>query len=335
MSIAVLLSGGVDSTIAALLLKEKGYHITGLTMVNWDDSIIAKAIEAAGFLEIEHEVVDLRMVFKQRVIDYFCSAYERGETPNPCIECNKYIKFGALLDIAGDIGCDKVATGHYAQIEFDNNVNRYMLKKGIDINKDQSYFLYGLSQDQLSRTIFPLGNMRKNQVKEIAGKHKITGIQDESQEVCFVTGDYRDFIRERTACYPGEIVDINNNILGIHRGLPFYTIGQRRGLGLSVGHPVYVIDMDIHNNRLIVDDESHLYKDSLIAVNNNFIFKKFDDCLEVEAKIRYRASPAAATINIDGDKVRVKFTKPQRAVTKGQSVVYYKGNYVVGGGIIT
>lgn len=335
MNIAVLLSGGVDSSVAAILLKEKGFRITGLTMVNWDRNIVTKAAEAARLLGIEHRVVDLRAVFTNRVIDYFCTAYEKGETPNPCIECNKGIKFGALFDIAGDIRCDKIATGHYAQIEFANKENRFLLKKGIDNNKDQSYFLYGLNQDQLSRALFPLGNMSKEKVKKIAIEYGIKNINEESQEICFISGDYRDFINERIVCYPGEIVDLKNNVLGIHRGLAFYTIGQRKGLGISVGHPVYVVNMDMHNNRLIVDTEEHLYSDSLVSIKNNFVsIEKFEGSLEVEAKIRYKANPAKAIINMDKDQVRVKFDKPQRAITRGQSIVYYRGDYVLGGGII-
>ncbi len=336
MKIAVLLSGGVDSTVAALLLKEKGYDVAGLTMLNWDQGVVEKAAEAARFLGIEHKVVDLRGVFEKRVIDYFCCAYERGETPNPCVECNRSIKFGIILDIARDTGFDMVATGHYAQIEFDSNRKRYLLKKGSDISKDQSYFLYVLNQEQLSRTLFPLGKMTKKQVMEIAREKGMKVIEErESQEICFIADDYREFLKKKISYKEGEVRDLQGNVLGTHHGLPFYTIGQRKGLGISAGRPVYVIDMDFHNNQLIVDDEENLYKDSLTSMNNNFIYtEQRKSPLRVEAKIRYKARPAKATIYFDEDTVRVKFNKPQRAITRGQSIVYYLCDYVFGGGII-
>lgn len=334
MKIAVLLSGGVDSSVAALILKQRGYEVIGITMTNWADGAAIKAKQAAEFLSIEHMVIDLREVFTDKVVNYFCYAYEKGETPNPCIECNQWIKFGALYDIAHDAGFSKIATGHYAQIEYDKISDRYLLKKGADSSKDQSYFLYRLKQDQLSQTIFPLGDMKKTDVKEIAGKFGIKGSEDESQEICFISGDYREFISGRVVSTPGEIVDLQGNILGTHRGLPFYTIGQRKGLGVSVGRPIYVIELDLPNNRLVVGDEKYLYKDTLISCHNNFVMDKFSSSVKAEAKIRYKASLASAMLEPYEDKVRVKFDKPQRAITSGQSVVFYQGDYVIGGGLI-
>lgn len=336
MKVAVLMSGGVDSSVAVLLLKKQGYDVAGLTMINWDAEVADKAREAARSMDIEHKVVDLKQVFHNRVIDYFCRAYEQGETPNPCVECNKYIKFGVLLDTAIEMGFDMVATGHYAQIEFDSSKKRYLLKKGADPSKDQSYFLYGLTQKQLSHTIFPLGDLHKTEVKEIARQNGMAVAEKkESQEICFIPGDYRDFLKDRIKYQSGTVVDLEKNILGTHRGLPFYTTGQRKGLGISAGRPVYVIETDYANNQLVLDDEKYLFCNSLAAVNNNYIYTDYlETPVRVKAKIRYRAALADATIYPEKDGVRVDFDKPQRAVTRGQSVVYYLDDYVFGGGII-
>lgn len=336
MKIAVLMSGGVDSTVAAILLKEQGYDIIGLTMVNLDLSVADKAREVAESIGIEHKVIDLKEEFGQRVIDYFCKTYEMGATPNPCVECNKHIKFGALLDAALDFGADAVATGHYVRKEFNEKLNRYLIKKAHDLTKDQSYFLYGLTQEQLARSIFPLGEYTKSEVREIARQKGLKVAESkESQEICFIEKDYRDFIIDKVAYKPGQFVDLQNNVLGEHKGLPFYTIGQRKGLGISAGRPIYVIDLDIENNRIIVDDEKYLMQNSLIAKDNNFIYiEELSHPMQVEVKIRYSANLALARIYPEGDLVKVEFETPQRAVTKGQSVVYYVGDYVLGGGII-
>lgn len=336
MKIAVLMSGGVDSTVAAILLKEQGYDIIGLTMVNLDLEVANKAREAAQSIGIEHKVIDLKEEFGHRVVDYFCETYEMGATPNPCVECNKYIKFGALLDAALDLGMDAVATGHYIRKEFNEKTNRHLIKKAHDLSKDQSYFLYGLTQEQLARSIFPLGEYTKSEVREIAKQKGLAVAESkESQEICFIEKDYRDFIIDKVTYKPGQVVDLENKLLGEHKGLPFYTIGQRKGLGISAGRPVYVINFDIENNRIIVDDEKHLLQSSLTAKDNNFIYiEKLDKPMQVEAKIRYKAALAPATIYPEGDLVKVEFETPQRAVTKGQSVVYYVGDYVLGGGII-
>lgn len=336
MKVAVLMSGGVDSTVTAYLLKEKGFEVMGLTMVNWDMTVGDKARKAAKEVGVEHEVVDMKDIFKEKVVDYFCHAYERGETPNPCVECNKYIKFGKLLDIALDLGCDKVATGHYARIEYDEAEKRYLLRKGKDRNKDQSYFLYGLTQEQLSRILFPLGDFTKPEVREIARSYGLQVAESkESQEVCFIEDDYRDFLLDKIEYKSGEFVDLSGKVIGTHQGLPFYTIGQRKGLGLSMGKPVYVLGLDREKNQIIVDDEEHLFRKALYAQNPNFImFDKLEGNIRVLAKVRYRAALAEANISRAGEKVKVEFNEPQRAITKGQSVVFYDGEYVVGGGII-
>jgi len=333
---AVLLSGGIDSTVAGLLLKEQGYDVVGLTMVNWDDSVGRKGADAARWLGIKHRIVDLRREFKERVIDYFCSAYEDGYTPNPCVECNRYIKFGALLDIARQDGCDMVATGHYAQVEFNQVLNRYLLKKGLDSKKDQSYFLYRLTQDQLAHVIFPLGGFSKDEVKNIGRQMKMEMAESkESQEICFIPKDYREFLRGRIKCRSGEICDAEGRALGNHQGLAFYTIGQRKGLRISGGRPLYVVGLDTERNVLQVGEDKDLYSHSLLAAADNFIYyDKIDSSLQVKAKIRYAAQPADAAIKMENDKVRVEFVEPQRAVTRGQSVVYYLDDYVLGGGVI-
>ncbi|WP_278279248.1 tRNA 2-thiouridine(34) synthase MnmA [Syntrophomonas palmitatica] len=337
MKTAVLMSGGVDSSLAALLLQEQGHEIIGLTMINWHEEVAEKGREAAELLGIQHYVADLRVLFQQKVIDYFCKAYEKGDTPNPCVECNRHIKFGALLDAALRIGCDKVATGHYARVEYDDQRERYLLRKGLDVSKDQSYFLWALNQDQLSHIIFPLGEMRKEGVKRLAREKGLPAADSrESQEICFIENDYRDFIRDRIYYQEGEIVDRRGQVLGRHQGLPFYTVGQRRGLGIAAGSPVYVCAMEYAQNRLILDQEETLYKSELISRHNNYVmFDELQAPMRVNAKIRYAARAAEAVIYpLEDGNVRVEFTDPQRAITPGQSVVYYQGDYVVGGGII-
>lgn len=337
MKIAVLMSGGVDSSIAALLLKEEGYDIAGLTMINWDPAAVEQAAAAAHYLGISHQVVDLSKIFYEKVINNFCRSYEKGLTPNPCAQCNKHIKFGALLDYALQKGFDKVATGHYAQVELDCNRDRYLLKKGIDKGKDQSYFLYGLKQQQLAASLFPLGRLKKTEVVEMAREIGIKGVVNpESQEICFIKDDYREFLQDKVEYLPGKVVDIKGNILGDHRGLPFYTIGQRRGLGISAGQPIYVIALDGQNNCLIVGDEKDLYHDCLLIEDNNFIYQdQIAFPIQVEAKIRYASKPASAQLEKAGDdRMQLTFASPQRAITAGQSAVYYLNDYVLGGGII-
>lgn len=330
------MSGGVDSSVVAALLLEQGYDVTGLTMINWDEAPGGKAAMVAEHLGIHHKIVNLKNEFNDVIINYFASAYQQGLTPNPCVECNKYIKFGLLLEAARRYDCDMVATGHYARIQYDSTGKRYLLKKGLDTLKDQSYFLYGLKQDQLAHAMFPLGGMTKKEVRELAHKMQIpTADAGDSQEICFVADDYRDFIKDRVQYKIGPVEDTQGNVLGRHRGLPFYTIGQRRGLGISSTHPLYVLGLDVESNRLLVGSNSDLYHQSLIAVDSNFIsIADLTQPMQVMAKIRYRATASPALISKVGGEVRVDFDTPQRAVTPGQSVVYYQNDCVVGGGII-
>jgi len=338
MKVAVLMSGGVDSTMSCLLLKEQGYEVMGLTMINWEPAVGEKAARAAEGIGVEHSVVDLRQEFKQHVVDYFCSSYQSAHTPNPCVECNRWIKFGALLEIARNRGCDLVATGHYARIQYHEPSGRYHLLKGTDPARDQSYFLYRLTQEQLAHILFPLGEMTKVQVRQLASQRGLTVAQEpDSQEICFITGDYREFLAgQGVNLKPGEIVNMQGEVLGRHRGLTNYTIGQRKGLGISAGKPVFVVGMDTASNRLIVDDEHYLFSQELISTDNNWIgIADLEQPLEVEAKIRSAARPAPAVIErIENDMVRVSFQEPQRAITPGQSVVFYQGDLVIGGGRI-
>jgi tRNA-specific 2-thiouridylase len=336
LKIAVLMSGGVDSTVTAFLLKEQGHEVTGLTMINWNFQVAEKAAEAAAAIGIKHLVIDLREQFQEAVIDYFTRVYEQGQTANPCVMCNRLVKFGSLLDYSLDMGFDHVATGHYARIEYDKNRKRYLLRKAKYLPKDQSYFLYALSQEQLSRTLFPLGGMSKPEVREIARINDFKVAESkESQEICFIEGDYRDFLRGRLQYQPGKVVDLQGNVLGHHKGLPFYTIGQRKGLGIAGGRPLYVVALDSENNQLILDDEKHLFGQTLTAINNNFIYyDTLKEPLRVKARIRYRAQDAPAQISPQGNKITVQFDDPQRAITPGQSVVFYLDEYVLGGGTI-
>lgn len=335
MKIAVLMSGGVDSTVSALLLKEAGHRILGLTMVGWDEQAAQKAAAAARGLGIEHRVVDLRGVFQEKVVDYFCRSYELGETPNPCVECNRWVKFGALLEAARQMGCDRVATGHYARVEEDGP-GRFLLKRGIDQSKDQSYFLYALTGQQLAQIVFPLGEYSKDEVRALAVRRGLPVAEEkESQEICFVAGDYRDFLKDRVEARPGDIVDQQGRVLGTHRGIPFYTIGQRKGLGVAGGRPLYVSALRKESNRVVLGDNEQLFSKSLLAADCNFIsIGALLEPLAVQAKIRYRAALAGAVITPQDKLIRVDFQESQRAITPGQSVVFYDGDYVVGGGRI-
>ena len=336
MKVAVLLSGGIDSAVSCLLLMKQGFDITGLTMINRDVAVADKAAQVARQIGIEHQIVDLREEFAARVITPFCDEYQRGITPNPCVECNQFIKFGQLLDYAIENGFDRVATGHYAQIDYNEAKHRYLLKKGVDYKKDQSYFLYRLGQKQLSRILFPLENLTKDEVKEIAADQGLqVANEKESQEICFITGDYRDFLSARITSLSGDIIDKQGHIIGKHNGLAYYTIGQRHGLGVNAGKKVYVIEIDVSRNLLVVDEEPYLFSRELMAAQNNLIsVENLEAPLHVEAKIRYAAAPAPAIITPVGDKVQVLFDQPQRAITPGQSVVYYQGETVIGGGRI-
>lgn len=337
MKVAVLMSGGIDSTVAALLLREQGYEVIGVTMLHLQQESGEEAAKIAHELQIEHHKIDLREAFHSLVVDYFCKEYEKGRTPNPCIKCNERIKFDLLLRAALDLGVDKVASGHYARIEFNAKNHCYQLMKGLDPHKDQSYFLYRLGQQQLSRLIFPLGIYKKEEVREMARSYRLQVTEEkESQEICFVSGDYHDFIRPCVEYEEGSFVDQKGRVLGKHRGIPFYTIGQRRGLGVSAGYPLYVLKIDLERNQVLLGKDEDLFFKCLRLQQNHFICPRdYELPIKVKSKIRYAAREAAATLDYAGDDSwEIVFDEPQRAVTAGQSVVYYQGDYVLGGGTI-
>lgn len=350
--VLVGMSGGVDSSVAAYLLKEQGYEVIGATMQIWQEdkeyeereggccslSAVDDARRVCDKLDIPFYVLNFRDSFKEKVIDYFVEEYIDGNTPNPCIACNKHLKFDELLRKARGIGADYVATGHYAKIE--EHDGRYLLIRSEDDRKDQTYALYNFTQDQLAHTLMPCGEYEKTKIREIA---KQIGLavhnKKDSEEICFISdNNHGKYISEAQPkrVKPGNFVDKNGNVLGKHKGIVYYTIGQRKGLGLSLGRPVFVTDINARTNEVVVGSEEDIFKTDLLATDVNFIpFDKLEGKLEVEAKIRYSAKAAKAVLEpLENGKVKVSFEDKQRAITKGQSVVFYNGNIVVGGGII-
>lgn len=335
----IAMSGGVDSSVAAYLMKKEGYECIGATMRLLDnaDAQIHDAAAVAEKLGIPFYCFDLRRQFKEAVIDEFVRSYESGDTPNPCVVCNKRMKFGALAEEAIKLGCDKIITGHYAKTELENG--RYLLKKADVRDKDQSYFLYSLSQDVLSRIVFPLGAYSKPQIREIAESiGLVTARKKDSQDICFVPdGDYVKVIENYSdkAPVPGDFVDINGNVLGRHGGIIRYTTGQRKGLGIALGRPMYVKCKNTETNEVVLCDDGELYGTTVTAEKLNWIaFEKPPESFGCYARIRYRHKEEPATVTVCGDRATVLFDRPQRAATKGQSVVFYDGDVCLGGGII-
>ena len=342
------MSGGVDSSVAAALLKEEGYEVIGVTLRLWDKDnqyeISKEAIDAKKVcdrLNIEHYTLDFREEFKDKVIKKFISEYFEGRTPNPCIECNKYLKFKYLLEKATQMDCDYIATGHYAISEYDESINRYLLRKSKADKKDQTYVLYNLTQEQLKKVIFPLGKFdNKEEIRDVAIKIGLdVASKKDSQDICFIpNGNYKEFLSEydNNNIKEGNIVDLNGNVLGKHTGIINYTIGQRKGLGLSMPNPTFVVNIDKENNTVIVGQEKDLYTNELEANDLNWImFDKLEGQMKVKAKTRYSAKLEDATIYMkDEDIVKVIFDNPQRAITRGQAVVFYKDEYIIGGGTI-
>ena len=350
------MSGGVDSSVAAAILKEEGYQVIGVTMQIWPSDKQAGEVDRFGGccglgaiedakrvaykLGIPHYVMNFREVFTQKVIADFCQEYSLGRTPNPCIRCNQYIKFDALLERANGLGADLFATGHYARVEKDEANGSYLLKKGIDRRKDQSYVLYTLTQEQLKHTLLPIGNLTKARVREIASELGLpVAAKPESQEICFIPDDdYNKFLREYIpqAVKPGPILDRQGNILGKHRGILFYTIGQRKGLGIPAKEPLYVTAIVPERNAIVVGSKEEVYGTELIASGLNWItIAKPKQPITVRAKIRYLHNEAEAEIiPVDEDMVQARFEKPQMAITPGQAIVFYDGDTVVGGGTI-
>lgn len=348
----IAMSGGVDSSVAALLIKEQGLDATGVTMKLYDnediglksntccsDDDIADARAVCARLSIPYYVFNFRDDFNEEVINRFITAYENGSTPNPCIDCNRYIKFERLMRRMSELGMDYVVTGHYARIEQDEDSGRYLLKKAVDDSKDQSYVLYSLTQEQLSHTLFPLGALSKTEVREIAEKNGfINAKKHDSQDICFVPdGKYAEFIEGYTGKrYPnGAFVDRDGNTLGEHKGIIRYTIGQRKGLGLALPAPMYVLEKDLEKNNVILGSNDDLFSRELFADNVNLIsVKEINSPIKVSAKVRYNQKEQPATAEMRDGKLHVVFDEPQRAICKGQAVVLYDGDTVVGGGTI-
>lgn len=346
--VAVAMSGGVDSSLTAALLIEQGYDVIGVTMTLSEESreaggstAIVDAKKVADALNIPHYVVNYHQRFKNDVIKYFISEYAKGRTPNPCVRCNNTVKFGGLLEDCLKLGAQYVATGHYARIVQDENSGRYLLKKGLDERKDQSYVLYTLTQDVLKHFMLPLGNYSKEKTREMANKLNLpVANKPESQEICFIPNDdYKAYLKAKAPhiLKPGDIVDVEGNILGQHEGVPLYTVGQRKGLGIAAAHPLYVVGLDVKHNRVIVGENKDVFAKGLVAKNLNFITKDdFKEKFVTTARIRYGAKPCECTVEPldNGNLAKVLFTQPQRAITPGQSVVFYDDDIVVGGGVI-
>ena len=366
------MSGGVDSSVSALLLKQQGYEVVGATMRLWEEkndkkelSSINDARVVCKQLGIEHHVIDLRDEFKEKVIDNFICSYMSARTPNPCVECNKFMKFRAFAKIAQELNCEYIATGHYAKVEFSNKYNKFVLKKSEAQGKDQTYFLYGIDKEILPKIIFPLSNFNsKDEIRKIALNNGLkVAEKKDSQEICFITdNNYVDFLRQRVyeenknsgikdnisinhnntnfgtsnVFKQGNIVLKDGTILGKHSGFINYTIGQRKGLGISYKEPLYVIELDTIKNEVVVGTEEELYSNELIAKELNFLIDiDLSTEIDIKAKVRYRAKEAEAKLEIKDSKIaKVKFVEPQRAITPGQSVVFYLEDVVLGGGKI-
>lgn len=352
MKALIAMSGGVDSSVAALMMKEKGYECIGCTMklyanedigvcgshtcCSLDDVEDAKSV--ARRLGMPHHTFNFQDKFKETVIDDFIYCYENGMTPNPCIECNKHMKFDELYRRAEILGCDKIVTGHYARIR--KTDNGYQLLKGLDSNKDQSYVLYAMTQNELAHTDFPLGELSKDEVRKIAESHDfINANKPDSQDICFVPdGDYVSALKRFTGrdYAPGDFVDQEGHVMGTHKGIVGYTIGQRKGLGISAEHPLYVTELDVKNNRVVLGKNEDLFTTTTIVKNINWIDPTDDrPTFKCKAKVRYRMTEQPCTVErIDATSAKVVFDEPQRAITPGQAAVFYDGEVVLGGGTI-
>lgn len=352
--VVVGMSGGVDSSVAAWLLKEQGYEVIGVTMQIWQDednvtqeenggccglSAVDDARRVAWDLDIPYYVMNFKEEFKTQVIDYFVEEYQKGRTPNPCIACNRYVKWESLLKRSLDIGADYIATGHYAQIDKLTN-GRFALKKSVTAAKDQTYALYNLTQRQLSLTLMPVGAYTKDQIREIADQiHLKVAHKPDSQEICFIPdNNYAEFIKESAgeSLPEGDFVDLDGQTIGRHKGITHYTVGQRKGLNLSMGYPVFVVEIRPETNEVVIGKGDDVYSDSLRANHINWMAVDglHGEKMRVTAKIRYSHKGSSCTIWEEAGDVVCQFDEPQRAITPGQAVVFYQGDYVLGGGTI-
>ena len=336
------MSGGVDSSVSAILLQKEGYDVIGITMALSKETDDTDAKAVCKELGIEHHFVDLKSEFKKYVIDNFIKCYANAKTPNPCIECNRKLKFGAMFEKAKELGCDYLATGHYANIEYSNKYKQYVLKKGDAIGKDQSYVLYTLPEDMLEHIIFPLGKFKtKDEIRKIASDNNFNMVANkpDSEDICFIPdGNYKRFLENNSDLKPkiGNIVLQDGTVLGKHSGLYNYTIGQRKGLGISYKEPLFVIGFNIRNNEVIVGTKEEAYKDCAIIDNVNILIKDIDiENLHVKVKTRYSTRESEAILQeLDNKMIKINFLKPQKTITPAQSAVFYIDDVVIGGGII-
>ena len=350
--VVVGMSGGVDSSAAAWLLKEQGYDVIGVTMQIWNEeaseeedggcyglSAVEDARRVAETIGIPHYVMNFREIFRNNVIDYFTREYLAGRTPNPCIACNRYVKWEALLNRSLEIGADYIATGHYARVIRLPN-GRYTIEQSVTAAKDQSYALYNLTQHQLAHTLMPVGNYHKNEIRDMAAKAGLpVASKPDSQEICFIPDhDYASFVAEYTGktMPPGNFVDSSGRILGRHRGITHYTVGQRKGLGITFGKPMFVLEIRPEANEVVLGEGNEVFGDTLICSQVNFMaIEKLEEERHVTAKIRYSHSGAGCIIRPGKDgQVECRFDEPVRAITPGQAVVFYEDNHVLGGGTI-
>jgi len=353
--VIVAMSGGVDSSVTAAILVEKGFEVIGITMrLGSQDSYdqdstrpaccsiesVEDARRVASQLNIPFYAVNYEAIFREEVVDYFCEEYSSGRTPNPCIICNQKLKFGKLLQLAFELGAEYVATGHYVRISQDTSTGRHILRKGIDSRKDQSYALFSLTQEQLKHALFPLGEYTKTQVREMARQRLLkVAERPESQELCFIFDDnYNRFLHDKMSerLKPGQILDTSGKIVGQHKGIQFYTVGQRKGLGGNLGKAMYVVKIDPSTNTIVIGSKDDLMVNKLTASGANFIsIPKLTEPIKVKAKIRYADSGTEGiAYPLDGDRFEVIFDRPCMAVTPGQAVVLYNGDLVIGGGWI-
>jgi tRNA-uridine 2-sulfurtransferase len=351
--VVVGMSGGVDSSATAALLLGQGYDVVGITLKLWPQDCVSRAEDkccgpqavtdaraVCHKLGVPYYLIDEAEEFEKKVIHYFAQEYKAGRTPNPCVMCNQNLKFGRLIERAEQLGAGYIATGHFARLEKSADGARTLLKRGRDQRKDQSYFLFSLRQDQLSRALFPLGDKTKSDTREVARHCSLkTADKEESMEICFVPDkDYGRFLQQAHLAekHKGEIVDLHGHVLGHHEGIEFYTIGQRKGLGISSTKPLYVVELDPGQNRVVVGDETALECDEFTVDRCNWIpFDRLEAPLEVTAKIRYNHPGTAATVTpVENGRTKVKLHTPQRAITPGQAAVFYQDDVVLGGGWI-